>query len=94
MQETLNDLFKRIDLNQLLLARGFKKDEPAPWEIESDFFIWEKDNRRKLYTLKISKSIVAAIREIEGRFLEREDGKTSSSLDERDFFCSEFLVPF
>lgn len=34
--------------------------------------------------MKISKSIVAAIREIQGRFLEREDGKTSSSLDERD----------
>lgn len=38
----------------------------------------------KAEKLKISKSIVAAIREIEGRFLEREDGKTSSSLDERD----------
>lgn len=36
--------------------------------------------------LKISKSIVAAIREIEGRFLEREDGKPTSSLDERDEF--------
>ncbi|KAK1734650.1 hypothetical protein QTG54_014523 [Skeletonema marinoi] len=38
----------------------------------------------KVEKLKISKSIVAAIREIEGRFLEREDGKPTSSLDERD----------
>lgn len=38
----------------------------------------------KAEKLKISKSIVAAIREIDGRFLEREDGKTSSSLNERD----------
>jgi len=38
----------------------------------------------KAEKLKISKSIVAAIREIEGRFLEREDGKPTSSLDERD----------
>jgi len=38
----------------------------------------------KAEKLKISKSIVAAIREIEGRFLEREDGKITSSLDERD----------
>jgi hypothetical protein len=38
----------------------------------------------KAEKLKISKSIVAAIREIDGRFLEREDGKTSSSLDEKD----------
>mmetsp|Transcript_23526 Transcript_23526/g.50979 ORF Transcript_23526/g.50979 Transcript_23526/m.50979 type:complete len:201 (+) Transcript_23526:134-736(+) len=34
--------------------------------------------------LKISKSIVAAMREVGGRFLEREDGKTSTSLDEKD----------
>ena len=38
----------------------------------------------KAEKLKISKSIVAAIREIDGRFLEREDGQTSASLDERD----------
>ncbi|KAL7499584.1 hypothetical protein ACHAWT_007197 [Skeletonema menzelii] len=38
----------------------------------------------KAEKLKISKSIVAAIREIDGRFLEREDGKMSSSLDEKD----------
>mmetsp|Transcript_37757 Transcript_37757/g.90330 ORF Transcript_37757/g.90330 Transcript_37757/m.90330 type:complete len:568 (+) Transcript_37757:384-2087(+) len=38
----------------------------------------------KTEKLRISKSIVAAIREIDGRFLEREDGKTSSSLDEKD----------
>ncbi|KAL7535868.1 hypothetical protein ACHAXR_006785 [Thalassiosira sp. AJA248-18] len=38
----------------------------------------------KTEKLRISKSIVAAIREINGRFLEREDGKTSSSLDEKD----------
>ena len=38
----------------------------------------------KTEKLRISKSIVAAIREISGRFLEREDGKTSSSLDEKD----------
>jgi len=34
--------------------------------------------------LRISKSIVAAIREIGGRFLEREDGKISSCLKEKD----------
>merc|ERR1712127_595642 len=34
--------------------------------------------------LRISKSIVAAMREVGGRFLEREDGKTSYSLDEKD----------
>lgn len=33
--------------------------------------------------LRISKSIVAAMREAGGRFLEREDGKTSLSLDEK-----------
>lgn len=38
----------------------------------------------KAEKLKVSKSIVAAIREIGGRFLEREDGKITSSLDERD----------
>lgn len=38
----------------------------------------------KTEKLRISKSIVAAIREISGRFLEREDGKTSQSLDEKD----------
>mmetsp|Transcript_37600 Transcript_37600/g.80202 ORF Transcript_37600/g.80202 Transcript_37600/m.80202 type:complete len:555 (+) Transcript_37600:109-1773(+) len=38
----------------------------------------------KTEKLRISKSIVAAIRELNGRFLEREDGKTSSSLDEKD----------
>lgn len=34
--------------------------------------------------LRISKSIVAAMREVGGRFIERVDGKVSSSLDERD----------
>ena len=34
--------------------------------------------------LRISKSIVNAVREINSRFLEREDGKTSHSLDETD----------
>jgi len=34
--------------------------------------------------LSISKSIVAAMREVGGRFLERVDGKTSASLDEKD----------
>lgn len=35
--------------------------------------------------LRISKSIVYAVQEVlGGRFLEREDGKTSASLDERD----------
>eukprot|EP00579_Thalassiosira_antarctica_P028079 CAMPEP_0202007292 /NCGR_PEP_ID=MMETSP0905-20130828/11823_1 /ASSEMBLY_ACC=CAM_ASM_000554 /TAXON_ID=420261 /ORGANISM="Thalassiosira antarctica, Strain CCMP982" /LENGTH=526 /DNA_ID=CAMNT_0048565227 /DNA_START=64 /DNA_END=1644 /DNA_ORIENTATION=- len=38
----------------------------------------------KTEKLRVSKSIVAAIREINGRFLEREDGKTSSALDETD----------
>mmetsp|Transcript_3022 Transcript_3022/g.6615 ORF Transcript_3022/g.6615 Transcript_3022/m.6615 type:complete len:561 (+) Transcript_3022:240-1922(+) len=38
----------------------------------------------KTEKLRISKSIVAAIREITGRFLEREDGKTSASLEEKD----------
>ena len=34
--------------------------------------------------LRISQSIVAAMREIGGRFIERIDGKVSSSLDEKD----------
>ena len=34
--------------------------------------------------LRISKSIVNAVRQINARFLEREDGKTSRSLDETD----------
>lgn len=34
--------------------------------------------------MRISKSIVNAVREINARFLEREDGKTSQSLDETD----------
>lgn len=34
--------------------------------------------------LRISKSIVAAMREVGGRFIERIDGKVSSSLEERD----------
>lgn len=38
----------------------------------------------KTEKLRISKSIVAAIREINGRFLEREDGKTSQTLGEKD----------
>ena len=38
----------------------------------------------KTEKLRISKSIVAAVREINGRFLEREDGKTSTTLDEKD----------
>ncbi|KAL7539248.1 hypothetical protein ACHAWF_006351 [Thalassiosira exigua] len=38
----------------------------------------------KTEKLRISKSIVAAIREIKGRFLEREDGKIPTSLDEKD----------
>lgn len=36
----------------------------------------------KAEKLRISKSIVAAIREVNGRFLEREDGKISTTLDE------------
>ena len=39
----------------------------------------------KAEKLRISKSIVAAIREVNGRFLEREDGKISTTLDE----CNE-----
>jgi len=38
----------------------------------------------KAEKLRISKSIVSAIREVKGRFLEREDGKISTSLDEKD----------
>lgn len=38
----------------------------------------------KAEKLRISKSIVAAIREVNGRFLEREDGKISTTLDERN----------
>ena len=38
----------------------------------------------KTEKLRISKSIVAAIREVKGRFLEREDGKISATLDEKD----------
>ena len=34
--------------------------------------------------LNVSKSVVAAMRDIGGRFLEREDGKTSNDLDEYD----------
>jgi len=45
------------DLNHLLIARGFKKDEPDPWEDETDSFFWLKDTRRKLITLKISKKL-------------------------------------
>ncbi|EED95527.1 predicted protein [Thalassiosira pseudonana CCMP1335] len=38
----------------------------------------------KAEKLRISKSIVAAIREVNGRFLEREDGKISTTLEEVD----------
>ena len=38
----------------------------------------------KTEKLRISKSIVAAIREINARFVEREDGKTATKLDETD----------
>lgn len=38
----------------------------------------------KTEKMRISKSIVAAIREINGRFLERTDGKTSVAVDEKD----------
>ena len=38
----------------------------------------------KTEKLRVSKSIVTAMREAGGRFLEREDGKTSCSLDETD----------
>ncbi|KAL3801799.1 hypothetical protein HJC23_001195 [Cyclotella cryptica] len=38
----------------------------------------------KAEKLRISKSIVAAIREVNGRFLEREDGKISTTLDEKN----------
>ncbi|KAL7506574.1 hypothetical protein ACHAWX_000660 [Stephanocyclus meneghinianus] len=38
----------------------------------------------KAEKLRISRSIVAAIREVNGRFLEREDGKISTTLDERN----------
>jgi hypothetical protein len=38
----------------------------------------------KTEKLRISKSIVAAVRDINARFLEREDGKVSHSLDEKD----------
>lgn len=34
--------------------------------------------------LNVSKSVVAAMRDVGGRFLEREDGKTSNDLDEYD----------
>ena len=34
--------------------------------------------------LRISKSIVAAMREVGGRFLERLDGGTSMTIDEKD----------
>jgi hypothetical protein len=38
----------------------------------------------KTEKLRISKSIVAAVRDINARFIEREDGKVSQSLDEKD----------
>ena len=38
----------------------------------------------KTEKLRISKSIVAAMREVGGRFLQREDGGTSETLDEKD----------
>ena len=34
--------------------------------------------------MSISKSIIASFREAGGRFLERVDGRTSKSFDERD----------
>lgn len=45
------------DLNQLLIARGFKKDEPLPWDEEDGFLYWNKDTRRKSINLKISRAI-------------------------------------
>lgn len=45
------------DLNQLLIARGFKKDEPFPWDEEDGFLYWNKETRRKSVNLKISKTI-------------------------------------
>jgi hypothetical protein len=46
------------DLNQLLIARGFKKDEPLPWDDEAPEFIsWDKDTRRKSLNLRISNQI-------------------------------------
>lgn len=45
------------DLNQLLIARGFKKEEPLPWDEENAFLFWDKDTRRKTINLKISKSL-------------------------------------
>jgi hypothetical protein len=44
----------KADLNQLLVARGFKQDEPAPWESEGEFLIWDKDTGRKNIKLKVS----------------------------------------
>lgn len=64
------------DLNQLLIARGFKKDEPAPWEDEVDFLIWLKDTRRKVITLKISKKLFDE--EDRLRFIKKTDWITES----------------
>ena len=71
------------DLNQLLIARGFKRDEPAPWEDEGDFLIWNKNTRRKIITIKISRALF----DEEGRlkFVKKTDWNSASvTLNEED----------
>lgn len=43
------------DLNELLNARGFKKDEIQDILEMEDYYNWNKDSKRKIITLKISK---------------------------------------
>lgn len=58
------------DLRQLLIARGFKDIEAAPWE---DFSEWSKSVSRKIITLKISNFLFEEDKKL--KFLKRTDWK-------------------
>lgn len=61
------------DLNELLGARGFKKDELQDLFAVDEYYIWEKDSKRKSITIKIS----ILLFDVEGRlkFIKKSDWK-------------------
>ena len=70
------------DLNELLGARGFKKDELREALGTEEYLTWEKDTKRKSITIKISKLLF----DDEGRlrFIKKSDWKDDYVIYEED----------
>lgn len=59
------------DLKELLVARGFKENEPDPWDDNDFFSIWLKTVNKKTTTLTISDSIFDEEKRL--KFIKRTD---------------------